>query len=325
MIEKMSAETTLHYQPDILGEKFEQHIFKFSPDYDGEVIATLVRRPSDIPSTKAVLYIHGFIDYFFQQEMAKKFNAQGFHFYAIDLRKYGRSLLPHQKPYFVKDLTEYDEDIHAALNAIQSEGNESVLLCGHSTGGLTATYFSIRHPDHPLIKAIWANSPFYDFNMNVLKKKYALPMIAKLAQQFPLMQLPSELNKFYVKSLHENLNGEWSFDLKLKPKTYTKVYLSFIGAVVKAQQKIQSGPKISVPLLVMHSSRTTNPKKYNIDAQTSDVILDVKTIEKYAKGLQGDVTVMTIKDGLHDLVLSKKLVRQQVYDQLFAWLASKNL
>ncbi len=37
---------------------------------------------------KAVLYIHGFIDYFFQTEMAEQFNQHGYDFYALDLRKY---------------------------------------------------------------------------------------------------------------------------------------------------------------------------------------------------------------------------------------------
>ena len=321
----MPSENLSDYQTDILEEGFEQKTLNFENDYDGEVIATLVRKKSENTTQKAVLYIHGFIDYFFQKEMAERFNQQGFNFYALDLRKYGRSLLAHQKPYFVKDLTEYDAEIQAALNIIEEEGHNSVLLAGHSTGGLTATYFLARYPNNTLIKALWANSPFYDFNMSILKKKYGLPLITKLAQKFPNIQFPSELNPFYVTSIHENFNGEWNFDLKLKPQHYPLVYISFIGAVVKAQTLIQSGPKISVPTLVMHSDKTTNPKKFNIEAQISDVILDVKTIEKYGKSLQGDVNVMTIHDGLHDLVLSKRLVREKVYLKLFEWLESKGL
>lgn len=43
------------------------------------------------------------------------------------------------------------------------------------------------------------------------------------------------------------------------------------------------------------------------------------------KKLQGDVTVQSIPNGLHDLVLSQKPVRDSVYQQLFQWLADKGL
>ncbi|MEG8036484.1 hypothetical protein QP157_14580 [Sphingomonas sp. LR61] len=45
-----------------------------------------------------VLYVHGWSDYFFQREMAEHLEALGARFFALDLRKYGRSLLPHQTP-----------------------------------------------------------------------------------------------------------------------------------------------------------------------------------------------------------------------------------
>ena len=73
----------------------------------------------------------------------------------------------------------------------------------------------------------------------------------------------------------------------------------------------------------MHSHQTLNPKKWGAAAQTSDVILDVKDIEKQAKNLQGDVSVVTIQNGLHDLVLSAPEVRAEVYAELFQWLEQK--
>ena len=82
------------YQPDVLGAGYEQATLHFPDDFEGKVIATLVRKKADQATNKAVLYIHGFIDYFFQTEMAERFNQQGFDFYALDLRKYGRSPAP---------------------------------------------------------------------------------------------------------------------------------------------------------------------------------------------------------------------------------------
>ena len=313
------------YQPDVLGTGYEQLTLNFPDDYEGKVIATLVRKKAAQATKKAVLYIHGFIDYFFQTEMAEQFNAHGYDFYALDLRKYGRSHLPHQKYYYVLNLNEYDAEITEALKIIGNEGHDHVVLSGHSTGGLTTTLYVAHHPNHPLIKALWCNSPFYNFNMPAWKEKFALPRLSALGGHFPNLRFPSELNKWYVTSLHKSLKGEWDFSLEWKKPSYPKVYLSFVHAIYEAQKEIYSGTQISVPTLVMHSHQTKNPRKFNKDAQTSDVILSVKGIEKYAKKLQGDVTIMTIKNGLHDLVLSAPPVRAEVYTKLFTWLQQKSL
>ena len=151
----MNTSTAKHnYAPDILGAGYEQLTLNFPDDYEGKVVATLVRKKATQPTQKAVLYIHGFLDYFFQTEMAEQFNAHGYDFYALDLRKYGRSKLPHQIFYNVLDLNEYDAEITQALEIIGQEKHTQVLLAGHSTGGLTATLYAAHHPDHPLIKAL---------------------------------------------------------------------------------------------------------------------------------------------------------------------------
>ena len=319
------AHASAHYQADILGDGYEQLRLDFPDDYDGEVCATLVRKKSAKITSKAVLYVHGFIDYFFQTEMAEQFNQQGYNFYALDLRKYGRSHSSHQKLFYVEDLNEYDADITEALKVIQREGHDSVLLSGHSTGGLITTLYASHHPDHPIIKALWANSPFYDFNMNSLKKRFALPQLSRLAKRFPRFKFPSELNSNYVTSIHNTMQGEWDFSLVWKPTEYSKVYLSFIRAIFEAQKEIHKGTKLNVPALIMHSARTSYPKKFNTDVQRSDVILNIKHIAKYAQKIKGDVTVIAIKDGLHDLVLSAPPVRATVYKKLFQLLKQKNL
>lgn len=73
----------------------------------------------------------------------------------------------------------------------------------------------------------------------------------------------------------------------------------------------------------MHSHQSKFPKKWGIDAQQSDVILDVNDMTQNAKKMKGDVQTLSIQNGLHDLVLSAPPVRAQVYKDLFAWLAEK--
>ena len=188
----MSAnQTHPAYQPDVLGEGYEQLKLSFPDDYEGAVCATLVRKKASQNTQKAVLYIHGFIDYFFQTEMAEQFNQHGYDFYALDLRKYGRSHLSHQKYYNVRDLSEYDAEITQALEIIGNEGHTAVLLAGHSTGGLITTLYAAHNPKHPLIKALWVNSPFYDFNMHPIKRKLGVPQLSRLAKHFPNLKFPS--------------------------------------------------------------------------------------------------------------------------------------
>ena len=313
------------YKTDVLGPEYQQLVLEFPDDYEGKVIATLVRKKAAQTTTKAVLYIHGFIDYFFQTEMAEQFNQHGFDFYALDLRKYGRSRLGHQQLYNVRDLREYDAEISKSLEIIQQEGHESVLLCGHSTGGLITTLYAAHFPDHPLIKGLWANSPFYDFNMSDFEKTKALPHLSKLGQHLPNLPMPSGLNPWYVPSLHCHYSGEWNFNLEWKLAKYPRVKLSFIRAIHEAQKEIHAGVTLTVPTLVMHSHQTTNPKKWGIEAQTSDIILNVADIQKYAEKIQGDVSIESIENGLHDLILSAKNVREQVYQSLFDWIKEKGI
>lgn len=177
------------------------------------------------------------LDYFFQTEMAEQFNAHGYDFYALDLRKYGRSKLPHQIFYNVLDLNEYDAEITQALEIIGQEKHTQVLLAGHSTGGLTATLYAAHHPDHPLIKALWANSPFYDFNLSLVEKKFGIPMLSRVGKYLPKVKFPSQLNKWYTTSLHKQLKGEWDFNLDWKPTSAPTVQLSFVHAIHTAQKK----------------------------------------------------------------------------------------
>ena len=120
------------WQPDRFLPGYEALELEFPPDYDGAVVATLVRLPVSNAPRGAVLYVHGFSDYFFQRHMAERFAHEGYAFHALDLRKHGRSLRDHQHPNFCKSITEYYADITAAIDAIGAP----VLLAGHSTGGL---------------------------------------------------------------------------------------------------------------------------------------------------------------------------------------------
>ena len=79
----------IQWQPDILGEGYTQTVLELGtdPDGEGQIAAVLVRRePQDGEVTEgAVLYVHGFSDYFFQTALADFFASHGLAFYALDL------------------------------------------------------------------------------------------------------------------------------------------------------------------------------------------------------------------------------------------------
>ena len=105
--------------PDILGEPYEQLTLELGDDAEGPVVATLVR--AGVPASSApladvdVLYVHGWSDYFFQTALADFWTDLGARFFALDLRKYGRSLREGQTPGYVASLGEYDDDIILTL------------------------------------------------------------------------------------------------------------------------------------------------------------------------------------------------------------------
>ena len=122
------------WRPDVLGPGFESLDLALGEDDEGPLSATLVRH---LPPPRSwwrriftrkpllhdvdVLYVHGWSDYFFQKRLARFWSDRGANFYALDLRKYGRSLREGQTPGYIDDLAQYDEDIERALQVIRPE------------------------------------------------------------------------------------------------------------------------------------------------------------------------------------------------------------
>lgn len=307
------------YKKDILGNGFEQLTITQPNDYEGKIICTLVRRKCPQLTHKAVLYVHGFNDYFFQREMAEKFNQEQVDFYAIDLRKYGRSHLAHQQKFNVHNLAEYDADIEKALQQIQTEQHTEVLLCGHSTGGLIVSLYAHKNPNSKLFHAIFANSPFFDFNQSYFLRRFIVPILSLLGKKFPNAKVPASFSDIYGQSTHKSKHGEWDYNIEWKPLKVKTVKMGFIRAIHQAQKTVHKGLHIKVPVLVMHADKTISQKKYSPKAHTGDSVLNVFHIRKNAEKIKGIISIISIENGLHDLVLSKSSVREEVYVELFKW------
>ena len=309
------------YQPDVLGPDFEQRRLPQPDDYEGPVHSTLVRLRPTGPATKAVLYVHGFADYFFQRDMALRYRQHGYRFYALDLRKYGRSWLAHQHPNNVRDLREYFADLDAALAVIRAEGAGPILLSGHSTGGLVAALYLQVGEGRALVSALFLNSPFLDLPQPWAARHLAAPLVGALGRLAPNLRLPGNLPLNYVRSLHREYHGEWEFHLPWKPLVAYPITAGWLRAIRAGHRRVRQGLALAVPILVLHSDRTVRTRGWSDEYTRADGVLNVRHISALAPRLGPHVTVRAIPGGLHDLVLSPGPVRETVYRELFAWLA----
>jgi alpha-beta hydrolase superfamily lysophospholipase len=306
------------YQPDILNG-FEQTTIIQPNDYDGKVVTTLIRKI--LPeNTKAVLYVHGFSDYFFQEELASQYLQNGFDFYAVDLRKYGRSRLAHQRFFDVRGIHEYDADVDTALKLIAQKGYKKVLLSGHSTGGLIVTCYANTHPNSLLFDAVYLNSPFLDMNLDGFTESIVVPFGSFLGMLIPRAKASGGLSPYYGWAIHKAYYGEWNFDTTWKPITVPAVNFGWTRAIHKGHKEVQRGNCIDKPTLILRSDHSTYGKNWSDDFKRGDAVLSVQDIEKYGKGLGENVTVVSIKDAMHDMTLSTQPARGQSYEVLFDWL-----
>ncbi len=303
---------------DILSD-YKSQTIKLKPDYEGEVIATLITSKFNIGDRKSVLYLHGYVDYFFQAHLGEKFIANDFDFYALDMRKYGQSLLAHQHPNYCRDIKEYFEEISVAIRQIYESSNGDVFLLGHSTGGLIASNYMNYGQERNLIKGLILNSPFLDFNQTNFQKSIVY-LVAKLnACIFPYSKVDGALSPAYAQSLHKDFYGEWNFNLDWKPIKGFPTYFSWILAIRNGHKNLENS-NINVPVLVMHSSGSSKISTFSEETKNNDIVLDINDIKRVGAKLGKQVTLCEIENAQHDIFLSSKNVRESAFTKMFAWL-----
>jgi alpha-beta hydrolase superfamily lysophospholipase len=299
---------------------FNTTTLELEDDYEGRVIATLIESPNNTPGNKPVLYLHGFNDYFFQTHVAEQFNQNGYNFYALDLRKYGRSLLSHQHPNYCRSITEYFEEINRSVEFIQKQIEHKIILLGHSTGGLIASVYLNIGKYRQNFDRLILNSPFLDFNVNLFQRLFLLPLAGPVSAIFPFAARKKPFSHLYGASISRSKYGEWDYNKEWKPMSGFPAYFKWIYAVNRAQKKIRKHSSIDVPILILHAERSSRPDKWRDILKRSDMVLDVKHIRKYGVKLGPDVSLLAIDDAIHDIYLSQPKVREEAFNKTFDWL-----
>ncbi|WP_353827901.1 alpha/beta hydrolase [Agromyces sp. SYSU T0242] len=341
------------WRPDVLGPGFEQLTLPLGSDDEGEVVATLVRyRPGgdehdgdgrarrwrwpwqreperDRPPAASgcdVLYVHGWSDYFFNPELARFWEHEGARFFALDLRKYGRSLREWQTPGYATDLAVYDQDVDAALAVMRDEGADGddapsprpLILLGHSTGGLTLSLWAARHPGRAA--ALVLNAPWLEFQLSGIGRQAIQPMIGFRARLDPMGPLPNVDLGFYTRSVAHEQDGEWEYDHAWRPDRGFRTHPAWLTAILAGHATIAAGVEVGCPVLTVLSARSTLLPRWDPAMLTSDIVLVVDEIAERSLKLGRDVTVARIEGALHDAFLSREPARSAAYAAILRWL-----
>ncbi|MES2522872.1 MAG: alpha/beta hydrolase [Gemmatimonadota bacterium] len=315
---------TREWTPDTVLPEFEATVLPLGSADDGPLVATLVRLRCETPVRRAVLYVHGFIDYFFQSHVADAFAEFGWDFYALDLRRYGRSLRPGHRPNYCTSLAEYDAEIGAAIAIIRDEDrHDTLVLMGHSTGGLIAAMYAHRGAARDSVNGIVLNSPFFRFAEPAFRMML-LPVAGALGAVIPWGADPTGITPHYGESLLQAHHGEWTYDTRWKPVRGFPIYFGWVRAVRAAQDIAARGLRLRSPVLVLHSSASMMAgSAWRDEYLAHDIVLNVDDMRRIGPGLGADVTMREIPNGVHDLFLSPEPARSQAVGATLAWLDAR--
>lgn len=319
----------MEWHTDILGTGFESCGFE-ARSADGVVRrATLVRHVPATgnggtpPANGAVLFLHGWSDYFFNVALAEFWAKQGFRFYALDMHNHGRNLQADSTGGYVAHLDDYDAEIGTALDMIRAAEDHGsapvpVTLMGHSTGGLVAALWVSRHPG--LVQFLVLNSPWLEMHGSSLVRRAAQAMVKPVARFRPLTVLRLPERGFYYRSISSSAEGEWLVDEKYRPPLAFPLRAGWLSAVLSGHTRVARGLRIDIPILVLMSGASENGMIWRESMRHSDAVLDVNVMALRAMTLGRSVTLERVDGGLHDVFLSAAPVREDAYARLARWI-----
>ncbi|WP_258067196.1 alpha/beta hydrolase [Arthrobacter sp. GMC3] len=307
--------------------------------------ATLVRHRPIVSATtgvsprRAVLFIHGWSDYFYNTGLSEFFTHRGYDFYALDLHNHGRSLETAELGGYVDDLADYDDEIVLAHQAIAKDvrpgsawggkqgpeigdtgapAEATVILMGHSTGGLIAALWAHKYPEK--VSHLILNSPWLEIQGGAAIRRAATPLVRPVADRRPLTRMRVPERTFYWRGISDEAYGDWHVDRHMRPPQAFPVRAGWMQAILSAQRQVANGLDLPMPALVLLSARSMLGPVWNDAMLHADVVLDVRALSFRALSLGSSVSIERIDGALHEVFLSSKPVREEAYGRLDRWL-----
>jgi alpha-beta hydrolase superfamily lysophospholipase len=312
-----------------LGADFRARTFSFAGPKT-QVHTTLIHHTGNPTATKAILYVHGYTDYFFQTGLAEHFVDLGYRFYALDLQGYGRSIRPSTPPNWCESIEQYGQDLDIALATIKQDGADQVIILGHSTGGLVVStylaqpYALTERESHynkafPKVVGLMLNSPFLALPFPPAVLNFVSWPVRILVSLLPFSYLRAKKINIYSKSLHTIYGGEWDYRLDWKPSQGFDLSFHWLREVIVAQRNL-ANQRLNIPTLMCHSEISTIGKRTVKEIQQGDGVLDVNSMQQAAKKTFAHLTQVSIPQGFHDLYLSHQPARTAYLSAMTQWL-----
>lgn len=286
-----------------------------------DLTATLVRR-NPPRHERAVLYVHGWNDYFFQTNLADFWDSIGFDFYALDLRRYGRNLRRGLFAGYITSLADYASELDQAFRLILGDGHEKVTVSGHSTGGLVVSLWAADAEVD--LNGVVLNSPWLDMSASPALMRALSPVINSVAYISPTIALAvSESSGAYAESIHSSMRGSWDYDLDYKSNPAFMIRFGWGKAIMDGQARVAEGLEIPTPVLALTSTRS-NPTlgEWTPQAQFQDIVLDVDRIAQVVWRLGNNTTLVRVDGAVHDMALSAQPARDQFFAEIRRWAAA---
>lgn len=312
--------------PDPLGAEYQYTTLDFGFDAEGPALATLVRyqparqlknlldRPRGV-----VMSVHGWSDYFYNRELAEFWNSLGYRFYALDLRRYGRSLrAEHELAGFTENLAEYDAEINASYDLIRKEHPKlPILFMGHSLGGLVLSLWAQRTTRN--IAGLVLNAPWLEFQGTQFLRVPAQGILEPMVKRSPRRRLHLPELDHYWRSLSLDAEGEWDLHPLWRPRFAFNPTTGWLKTVLEGHARVAKGLDIQQPIMVLTSEQSYFSAAYDQLMQRTDSIVDVNLVRLRSLKLGSFVTNVMVPEAMHDVFTSAEPARSIAYRDLALW------
>ncbi|WP_369044577.1 alpha/beta hydrolase [Sinomonas sp. P10A9] len=266
----------------------------------------------------ALLYIHGWSDYFFNLELAHFASARGYRFYALDLPEHGRSLASGEMPGFVGSAEHYLESVGAAVDAVRRETGVLPVLMGHSTGGLAAALYAQRSPE--CLAAVVLSSPWLVAHGGAAAGRMLEAALRPASMRWPRQRLLLPSRGYFWRAVAKEAGGEWELREDMRPRNAFPIRVGWLHGVLEAQRSLRGGPRLELPVLLLASTTSDVGLIWRERMRERDAVLAIAPMRRAAAELCRNLDEALVEGGLHDVLLSSPTVRNEAYGRLGSWL-----
>ena len=326
------------WRDDTILDGYQRATVHLGPDgEDDDAIATFIRKDPErltlrdrlrrlhfrmIGKPLAIMYLHGWNDYFYRRHASEYWESMGVAFYAVDLRRFGRSYRPGQTAGYIEDLHAYFAELDALRDVIVREMGDRVRILGigHSEGGLIMSLWAAHERPHH-VRSLALNSPWLELQGNTMFRLATTPVLKGFLLAGRKTPLPLNDPGFYGRTIEKATGGEWDYPSSAAVSgAHFQPRAAWMQAIFNGQAEVAGGLDIRVPVLVCTSDRSMIIQgSWDERMRESDVVLDVIAIRQAALKLGDVVSVARIHGGIHDLTMSRTAARRRYFSIVTAW------